>query len=58
LYFCRARSFDGYDYSDWSIVNAVKMTSNKIPICYIHNVYYPTMVDSNGQIVNADRPNG
>lgn len=47
IYYCRARSFDGYDYSDWSIVNAVKTICNDAPICRIVNVTFP-----------QDRPNG
>lgn len=38
MYYFRVRSFDGYDYSDWSTVNAFGNISNDIPICYIKSI--------------------
>lgn len=38
MYFFRVRSYDGYDYSDWSVVNAFGNISSAVPICYIKSV--------------------
>ena len=38
MYFFRVRSYDGYDYSNWSIVNAFGNISSDVPICHIKNV--------------------
>ena len=38
MYFIRVRAYDGYDYSDWSTVNAFYNVESEVPICYIKNV--------------------
>jgi len=42
LYFCRVRSFDGFDYSDWAKVDSIMMIQNSIPTPKIYGVYYPS----------------
>lgn len=57
-YYGRARSYDAYDYSEWSIVNAFSVIDNVLPTCAILNVSTPMTVDSLGNSVVAERPNG
>lgn len=57
-YYCRARSYDSYDYSDWSTVNAFSVIDNALPTGFILDVSTPMTVDSLGNTVVAERPNG
>ena len=38
MYYIRVRADDGYDYSDWSLVNAFYSIESEVPVCYIKNV--------------------
>lgn len=59
MYYFRARSFDGYDHSEWSRVNACEFIQNDIPFCEIINVDTPKILDtSSGELVEGDRPRG
>ena len=58
LYYMRVRSFDGYDYSEWSSVNAMMMVWDKRPVLKNFSVGVPKVDDGTGNLVPADRPNG
>lgn len=57
-YYGRARSYDAYDYSEWSTVNAFSVIDNVPPTGTIIGVETPMTVDSLGNTVVAERPNG
>lgn len=58
MYYCRARSYDGFDYSDWCTVNAFMCTSGIPPKCFINSVGVPSEQDETGELVPSYRNNG
>ena len=63
MYYCRAKSFDGYDYSDWSKISVFQVVLNDMPVPQIVGVYYPKHtvyytpdeIISNGNFVYVDQ---
>lgn len=58
MYYCRAKSYDGFDYSDWCAVNAFMCTSGIPPKCFINSVGVPCEPDETGELVPSYRNNG
>lgn len=58
LYYFRARCFDGYDYSDWTPVNAAKVINNKLPVPEIISVDVPYIINKDGNLQVAERSEG
>ena len=58
MYYCRARSYDGFDYSDWCAVNAFMCTSGIPPKCFINSLGVPSEHDETGELVPSYRNNG
>lgn len=58
MYYCRAKSYDGFDYSDWCTVNAFMCTSGIPPKCFINSVGVPGEYDETGRLVPSYRNNG
>ena len=58
-YYFRARSFDGYDHSEWSRVHACRFVWNNVPHCEITSVETPKILNTKtGEWIDGDRPRG